>query len=622
MKPNKQIFRFASLGIVLSLAVANTLYAQYLAKSPAALTTVRILKNDQNTLTLEGYYHKQKMFVSSIAFQAEKSFFGKNIKKIEQIKDATVSRTFPLFGNNATVHTDKQIYVFQITQEAGYTAFLLEVNVYDNGIAWRIRMPSAGKLLHDWSKLSFAEYKDLWWQGDEVTYEGSYRPASAFPLHNGQKIGMPMTLAFSGNRYLSVMESDLHDYCGTYLQYDSTKKTFAHRLAGNVQPVSDSVITSWRVISLGTNLNTLVNNELVADLAPDPDLAIYPHGLEESWIKPGKSLWSWMSNNRSIVPSNMQKFTDNAAALGIPYNLIDDGWAYWKQDGKDNWALLQEQADHAKSKGVGIWVWKAYPDGNGVKGLKDSAYMDAFFKRCHDIGVKGLKIDFFNSEQQPEIAFYERAAKVAARYHLMIDYHGADKATGLEKTYPNVLTQEGVRGLEQMEHDIWPLHNCILPFTRYLSGPADFTPMSFRSFVKTTTLAHQAATTVVFTSPFLCLGVDPDDLLKSPVLPIVKDVPSTWDETKVLPQSQIGVLVVMAKRKGTTWYLAAMNGLQEKDISIPLRFLGKGDYTFSNIQDGKGGEPEKITTDKKATSSETLKIHLRKGGGFLGKFVL
>jgi alpha-glucosidase len=269
---------------------------------------------------------------------------------------------------------------------------------------------------------------------------------------------------------------------------------------------------------------------------------------------------------------------------------------------------------YSAKQNVKIWLWKAYPGRKVEPGLEDRKARWDFFKKCSDAGVVGVKIDFFNSEAQQILAFYQGALKDAAKLHLMLDFHGADKPTGQSRTWPNEVSREGIRGLENQTD--WPAHNTTLPFTRYLAGHGDYTPLSFRQdLIKGTTLTHQVASVITFTSPFMCLGVDPEKLLTSPVKDVIVHMPTTWDETIVLPQSVVGKLTVYARRKGQKWYLAVMNGDDAKEVNIRLSFLAGGSYNATVMHDDDDS-PEKCKIEKKTvTKNEVVKLNFKSGGG-------
>ena len=201
----------------------------------------------------------------------------------------------------------------------------------------------------------------------------------------------------------------------------------------------------------------------------------------------------------------------------------------------------------------------------------------------------------------------------------MMDFHGANKPTGETRTWPNEMSREAIRGLEN--HSPWAPSNAILPFTRYLAGPADFTPVNFGNRLGEVSWSHQVATMVIFTSPLLCLGADPQGILDNPAKEIIKSIPSTWEETIVLPQSKIGVQVLYARRKGDTWFLAALNGEhQQKSIMVNLSFLKKGAYKLSAMEDVQDKQATAIIENIKLSSLSPYTINLNPEGGFVGRF--
>ena len=265
------------------------------------------------------------------------------------------------------------------------------------------------------------------------------------------------------------------------------------------------IATPWRILMIG-NLNSLVNNDIITDVS-DPLSPIFKNDI--SWIEPGNCVWSWLAGY-SVSLENMKRFTDWGAELGIKYNLVDEGWSHWedKEHGKDCWDMVAELVNYSKSKGVKILLWKAYPDRKGIEGIQTSERRRRFFQKCKDLGVAGLKIDFFDCESQTVTRYYEETLKEAAEFGLVINFHGSNKPTGLNRTYPNELNREGILGLEYGESSAQ--QNVLLPFTRYLAGHGDYTPLPLqREWMGGTSEAHQIATTALFTSPLRCYGGRP-----------------------------------------------------------------------------------------------------------------
>jgi alpha-glucosidase len=315
----------------------------------------------------------------------------------------------------------------------------------------------------------------------------------------------------------------------------------------------------------------------------------------------------------------MKVFSDLASELGFEYNLVDEGWSDWKDGSRDCWDLMKELVDYSAKKGVKIWVWKAYPDRKGIEGLHDPEKRVAFFKKCKEIGIAGMKLDFFDSEDQNIIQFYQEALRDAAKYQLMVNFHGANKPTGETRTWPNEMTREAVRGMENRVP--WAPSNSILPFTRYLAGHADFTPVNFGKRIGEVTWSHHIATMVIYTSPFLCIGAEPQDILDNPAKELIKSIPPVWDETIVLPQSKIGELAIYARRKGDTWFLAAVNGLNEpKTLTLDLSFLKKGSYKLTAMKDDPAKQASATMSNTQVSAGTPYTVELNAAGGFICRF--
>jgi len=495
----------------------------------------------------------------------------------------------------------------------------VEVKVFNNGIAFRYIIPSpdnGNRVVNaDNTQFTIAAGSTIWSQDDILAYEGKYKQQAIEDVPEGQLAGPPVTIKLPGDiGYAAITEGDVQNFAGISLKAMGNR-VFKAVLASDTH-TSEKIETPWRIIEIGSSLNTLVNCDIVADVSPAPSKALFPNGFATSWLKPGECVWSWLAGNGPITFENMERYSKWAGQLGIPYNLVDEGWWQWKDDGKDKWELVKELVKYSAEQHVKIWIWKAYPTRPVEPGLEDPKVRWEFFKKCRDAGVVGIKIDFFNSEAQQILEFYQGALRDAAKLHLMLDFHGADKPTGQSRTWPNEMSREGIRGLENPSD--WPAHNTTLPFTRYLAGHGDYTPLSFRQdLIKGTTLTHQVAEVITFTSPFMCLGVDPEKLLTSPVRDVIIHMPTTWDETIVLPQSEIGKLTVYARRKGGEWYLAVMNGDEPKSADINLSFLSKGKYHAMVMQDDSDSPEKCAITDHVYSKGDKINLNLASGGGYV-----
>jgi alpha-glucosidase len=237
----------------------------------------------------------------------------------------------------------------------------------------------------------------------------------------------------------------------------------------------------------------------------------------------------------------------------------------------------------------------------------------------HDLGVTGAKIDFFDHDHKELVDLYEELLRKAAEYKTLLVFHGANKPTGRARTWPNEMVREAVKGMESSRFPERARHQTILPFTRYLAGGADYTTMVFNQRRGDTTWANQIASLAIFDSPLLTIAANPQSILTNAAVDVIKDIPAVWDETIVLPNSEIGDLAAYARRKGDTWFVALMCGQQPKTINVPLSFLGDGPFRASSVRDGDNdGTVTVENTVSKQTDSLTIK--LRAGGGFVTRF--
>lgn len=603
------------------LAGNYQLYAQIgqaTISSPDGLITMKLSVKDQQLYYQVAYNHKP-IIEPSVLWLTVNNKAESGVTALGAVKKTVINETYAWRG----VHSKAVNHCIDAVIDIKSTgaSFKLETRVFNNGVAFRYLLPSSGnsEINADNTSFTIPAGSTVWSQGDIGNYEGKYQQQTIEDVKNGEMVGPPLTIKLPNNAgYAAITEGGVTDFAGMSLK-SIGNRTYKANLTG-ITHISGNIQTPWRIIEIGKDLNTLVNCDIIANVSPKPDKVLFPEGFATNWIKPGKSVWSWLAGNGGVTFENMKKYSKWAGELGIEYNLVDEGWSRWQEGDKDKWTLLKELVDYSNEQHVKVWVWKAYPNRNGVPGLKDPKARWEFFNQCKQAGVVGLKIDFFDTESQEILSFYQAALRDAAKLHLMIDFHGADKPTGQSRTWPNEMTREGIRGLENKSS--WARHNATLPFTRYLAGHGDYTPLSFRqNLIKGTTLTYQVATVLTFTSPFLCLAVNPEELLTSPAKKIITSMPTTWDETIVLPQSEVGEIAVYARRKGNAWYLSAINGETVKDLKIDLSFLGKSHYRATVMEDDKDSPEKAVITSKNYTGTNKIAFSLQPGGGFAAEFI-
>jgi alpha-glucosidase len=512
-----------------------------------------------------------------------------------------------------------------------FGAWTLDARACDDGAAFRYLVPGRDGIERtpdEATMFRVAAGSVVWSHDFEGHYEGVHVRRAIEQVPAGEWAAPPLTIKLPGNAgYASITESSIAGYSGMALRA-SGDGAYAARL-GHDEPVSypfrlrykpedierlshaarisGTITTPWRVVIAGRTLNDLVNADIVHNLAPPPDRTLFPGDAPGDWIRPGRAVWRFLDGGENTF-EGLKQFTAWAQQLGFEYHVVEGIWQRWTAD------QLRDFVDDAKRRRVGIWLWKNSRD------LATLAQQGAFFDQCRDLGVAGAKIDFFDHEAKEMIDRYQSILREAAAHHVMIDFHGANKPAGESRTWPNELTREGVYGLEHRQAESWARHNTTLPFTRYLAGAGDYTPVVFGERRKDTSWAHQIATAAIFTSPLLVYGAHPQSLLDHPAVEMIKSIPSVWDETIVLPASAIGEVAALARRTGAMWVLAVANGVVARTLKIDLSFLARGGYDALLVRD-QPADPAAVTVEKSRVSAgASLTIDLRAGGGFIARF--
>ncbi|HET9803133.1 MAG TPA: glycoside hydrolase family 97 catalytic domain-containing protein, partial [Candidatus Acidoferrum sp.] len=387
----------------------------------------------------------------------------------------------------------------------------------------------------------------------------------------------------------------------------------------------------WRVLGIAEHDKDLISNSLVW-LLEKPSML-----TDTTWIKAGKVAWDWWNANNvygvdfkaGINTQTYKYYIDFAAKNHLDYIILDEGW--YKLGNVLEVVPdidVAELTAYGKEKNVGVILWVVW------KTLDDQMIpaLDLWAKW----GVKGIKVDFMQRNDQRLLNFYYKLSAECAKRHMLVDFHGAQRGASLTRTWPNLISNEGVRGMEwsKWSADTEPQHNVTLPFTRMFLGPMDFTPGAMLNATKTTfapifsrpmalgTRCQQLAMYVVYESPLQMLSDSPSNYEREPeAMEFLRAVPSTWDETVPL-DGKISEYVIVARRTGKDWYVGAMNNWTARDVEIDLSFLPAGDFKMDAYQDGANAD--KMAGDYKKTASSVtkstkLKVHLAPGGGFAAR---
>ena len=477
--------------------------------------------------------------------------------------------------------------------------------------------------------------------------EMNFLPTTLAKLPTNTVRGAPL-LVKTPAAYVSLAESDLRDWAGMWFSRIETPHRSGVTVAARLSPRVDGngLVKSafprqspWRVLMIARPPGQLIESDLINNLASPCELA------DISWIKPGMMAWdNWWSGIGQASTETYETFIQFAADMGWPYQLMDGGWAsasdaLTPSAGVDLPAILQ----FARARNVRLWVWSHWTTMD-----RDDNYLKAFpmYQRW---GLAGVKIDYLNRDDQDMVNWYEKIAKSAAEHHLMVDFHGAFKPTGMIRTFPNQITREGILGNEYNKWSarVTPEHKTTLPFTRLALGPGDFTPGGFLNTplaqfqpVQQTGVAPKGrgpapastevqgtrcaelALFVCFESPICCVCDHPSHIKDQPGADFLKIVPTVWDDTKVL-DAEVGRHLVMVRRSDKDWFLGALTDRDRRNISVKLDFLTPGKWKMTlwkDASDAKVNGRHLDLEERIVTSREKLKLPLAPAGGAVARF--
>jgi len=536
--------------------------------------------------------------------------------------------------------------------------------VYNEGVAYRFFTKKKGELIikNEGANFNFTEdYKAfipyMWdYRGGKIfnsSFEALYRESNISQFAKDSLAFLPLLVDIGNNKKVVILEADLEDYPGMYLNINSTRKGFMGvyapypleaQLGGfggiNYIPIkrADYIAKTkgtrnfpWRAIVISNQDKELLNIDMVQKLASPSRLT------DISWIKPGQVSWDWWNDwNISHVDfkagyntQTYKYYIDFAAANKIPYIIMDGGWSEMLDLTKIIPEInLQEILNYGKQKGVEIILWASW--------YAITQQMDQIFPLYSKMGVKGFKIDFVDRDDQLAVASTYEIAKKAAEYHLLVDYHGVFKPTGLQRTYPNVIGYEGVKGLENYKWAIedQPRYVVSIPYIRMMAGPMDYTPGAMRNANKSNfrpigsnpmsqgTRCCQLAMYIVFEAPLQMMADNPTIYMKEQeCTDFITSVPTTFDETVAL-DGKVGEYAALARRKGVTWYVGALSNWTARDLTLDFSFLGEGNYQAIVFKDGMNADRDATDYKKetiKISSIDKLNIHLAPGGGWAAR---
>jgi alpha-glucosidase len=529
----------------------------------------------------------------------------------------------------------------------------IEARAYDEAVAFRYVVPEQVSMREFRLAKEATEFRI---SKDAMTYSlvlPNYRsmyesefvklPISAFANQGGVAstvlIGLPMLLEVPGVAWMAITEADMRDYSSMYL-VNTSASWEGHRFESRLSPdphEPEIAVTGtlphhspWRVLMVADEPGRLMESNVVTSLNPESAIQ------DTSWIRAGRATWDWWSGSIGVdgkgafTTETMKYYVDFAAASGFEYMLVDAGWSSRDDITKMNGRVdIPELVRYATPKNVKIWIWLHW--------AAVDRQMDEAFPLYQKWGVAGVKIDFMSRDDQGMMRWYYRTAERAAEHHIMVDFHGATKPTGMNRTWPNVVGYEAVLGMEQSKAGARdnPDHHAMLPFTRMLVGQMDYTPGGFDNVTKPEfqprmnqpmvmgTRAHQLAMYAIYESAFQMVADQPGNYKDQPAFEFIKAAPATWDEMKVV-NGVPGEYVTVARRHGDEWFLGSLTNWSARQFDVGLAFLGSGKYSaevYADADDAdrlpKNVRITKITVDRNAR----LSLKLAPGGGCAVRFV-
>lgn len=535
---------------------------------------------------------------------------GTEASLADKVREKTINEEYPLHGNHSkAVNHCKEISIPLKYQKLNYQ---LLIRVYDDGIAVRYIIPNAkGKIINsDNTTFYLPDSVQCFWADYADSNEELHKESKFGDIPDNHAIAAPVTV-YAGVNYLAFSEAEGLDFPDmSWIKRNGRIKANFTTNPDGWESQKDTIISPWRSVILADDLTQLANSDLITNLCKPPLF-----GTDFSWANPGRVLWQWWSVGAPQFADQKQWY-DAAARLTWEYYLVDDGWRDWKQSGKDQWQCLKEVISYGDSVGVKSIVWVNSEE------MRDREGIRKYLTKVKEVGAKGIKIDFIPSGTPEIMQWYEAAREETYKLQLMCVFHGCVKPSGLQRTWPHEMTREAVRGNEyqitRYDRLIPQDQDVIIPFTRFLIGPADYTPVIFdRRELRGYTWAHELAQVIVYYSPLTHFADNYRNYLGNPAEDMLRDIPVVWDETIVLPCSDIGKVVAFAKRKGTEWWIGVMNGKEMSDISFSLDFLA-GDATAFILSDNKNDTPDSfIYEEKEVRKGDFVSMQLQPGGGYV-----
>ncbi|MBK7106357.1 MAG: glycoside hydrolase family 97 protein [Ignavibacteriae bacterium] len=637
--------------LILSAMVQSYYSQNYELKSPNKKLVVKIVNNQGLKYSLS-FNNQNLIEEAEISINIDEKVYPLLNSTVVNFKNTLIDEII-----NSTVPTKS----LQIKNNCNELILIFRENIwvvfraYDNGFAYRIitDLSNPVKIFNENVNIKFAKNNSIYFPEEDSFishFERNYKYLKINEITEKQFCSLPALVECDNNIKIGITESGLSNYpnlflkgnssnslAGIFPKYvieaeqakDSDRNEIITKEANYIAEIEGSKDLPWRIFMICENDKDLLENQLVYILSDDSKIK------ETSWIKPGKVAWDWWNANNiygvdfksGINTETYKYYIDFANKFSLNYIILDEGWSNTLTNilEPNEEINIEELINYGKQKNVGIILWVLW------KPLNEN--LEEVLDKYKEWGAKGIKVDFMQRADQWMVNFYERVLIEASKRHLLVDFHGAFKPAGLVRKYPNYISNEGVKGLENCKwsEEITPDYDCTLPFTRMLAGPMDYTPgamlnseeknfrIIFDKPMSQGTRAHQIALYVIFESPLQMLADNPSNYYANESsTEFISKIPTTWDETISL-DGKVGDYVVIARKKNNVWYISGITDWTERDFEIKLDFIDNKNYNIEIAKDGINAN--RYASDIKfentnVKNGDTLKIHLAKGGGF------
>ena len=660
----KKAFLLA-LSVLFLISCGNTIEVS----SPNGELSVSLTQDNENVLLSVAYKGDTLIAPSPIGFIFEDSTFGKDVKMKKGKQERVIDEYDMPVGKASHIYSESNQCIVSLTSTDGRQVDVC-LRAFNDAVAFRYIFPKPEGV----EKLQIKrEVMELHPKGDPIlkamylpnvdcSHESNYTTCKLSEHNVGKTADMPVLFSYDNGHFLALTEAMALDYAGMQLNIKD------NIVSGQLTPRKDNpelcVIADfphkspWRVFLVSDRVGALMESTVVTTLC-DPCKE-----TDISWIKPGKSTWMWWNGYQTspeakkgdlnTINFNINKeYIDFCAENGIQYHSImgilkpngqEVVWYYSSQDSDPARASSDDSTvktypgfdlnaicDYARQKGIDMRAW--------VHWHPLSKDIENTFKKFHDMGIKGLMVDYMDRDDQEMVDFEKQVLEAAMKYHLDIQFHGARKPSGLQRTYPCEFTRENALNYEVYKWDnerrMGADHDISIPFTRGLAGPTDYHLGGFVSvpnneyhvdFLKpnvTSTRCHMLGMYVVLESALHLVADAPINYKDQPGFEFIRDIPTVWDESRV-PQAVMDEYVVTARRKGSNWYVGSIGNSKERDIELSFDFLDDGEYNMELYTDAADTDtnPNNLQKNvKPVVKTDVMKIHLQKSGGFAARIV-